>query len=293
MKIRCRQIESDDLDAVAALLCVGFADRDPAYWHRGFARHRDRGPPAGYPTYGFLIEAEGRIVGVLLTLHTRVRDAGHDSVRCNLSSWYVDPEFRAYGPMLDKMATRQDGVTYLNVTPAPHSWPMLEARHYRRYCFGQMLAVPALRRPRAGLSVQDARRPGALDALTPEDRALVRAHLDYGCVAYVCDDGRGARPLLFQRRTIGLVPNLKTFGQVPAMQLIYARDIDDAVLFAGPVGRRLLASHGTPLLVIDADGPIPGLAGRYFAGRAPKYQRGVVPVRLGDLAYTELVLFGP
>ena len=293
MAIHCRQIASDDLDAVATLLCVGFADRDPAYWHSGFARHRDRGPPAGYPTYGFLIEAEGRIVGVLLTLHTRIRDAGQDSVRCNLSSWYVDPEFRAYGPLLDKMATRREGVTYLNVTPAPHSWPMLEARNYRRYCFGQMLAIPALRRPRKGLSVLDAGRAGALDALSPEDRALVRAHLDYGCVAFVCDDGEGARPLLFQRRSIGLVPNVKTVGQVPAMQLIYARSLADAVLFAGPVGRRLLISQGTPLLVIDAEGPIPGLVGRYFDGRGPKYQRGSAEVRLGDLAYTELVLFGP
>ncbi len=293
MTIRCRQIDCADLHGVAALLSRGFPDRDPSYWHRGFARHRDRSPPDGYPRYGFLLEADGRFVGVLLTLHSLVHEAGQDGVRCNLSSWYVEPEFRAYGPLLDKMATRGAGVTYLNITPAPTTWPMLEARHFRRYCPGQVVALPALGRVRTGLRVRDARRDEALRSLSAEDRAIARAHLDYGCIGFVCDDGTGARPLLFQRRTIGRVPGLDRSIPVPAVQLVYARSLDDVALFAGPVGRRLLLTYGVPVLVVDAEGPLPGLPGRFFAGRAPKYQRGAMPVRLGDLAFTELVLFGP
>jgi hypothetical protein len=44
--------------------------------------------------------------------------------------------------------------------------------------------------------------------------------------------------------------------------------------------------------MVDANGPVAGLGGRYFAERLPKYFRGPVEPRLGDLAYTEAALFG-
>jgi hypothetical protein len=45
-------------------------------------------------------------------------------------------------------------------------------------------------------------------------------------------------------------------------------------------------------VLLDACGPAPGLVGRFFKDRAPKYFRGARPPRLNDLAYTEAVLFG-
>lgn len=292
MDVRCRQIQEEDLDAVVALLCRGFSDRDTAYWNRGFARHRERRPPAGYPLYGFLLEAGGNIVGVLLTLHSAPEGDG-GPVRCNLSSWYVEPEFRSHGPLLDRMASRRKEVTYLNVSPAPHTWPILEASRYRRYCDGQMLAIPALSIPGRGQAVRAVAKGDDLGDLSGDDRALARDHLGYGCIGFVCRDRDGPRPILVQKRGIGLVPNFKRWGQVPAAQLIYARDIGDVALFGARIGRHLLGRFATPLMVIDARGRIPGLVGRYFPGRAPKFQRGAAVVRLGDLAYTELVLFGP
>jgi hypothetical protein len=68
--------------------------------------------------------------------------------------------------------------------------------------------------------------------------------------------------------------------------------MSDFVRFAGTLGRFLL-KRGMPVFMLDANGPIEGLAGVYFAGRAPKYFRGPAQPRLGDLAYTEAVLFGP
>jgi hypothetical protein len=50
--------------------------------------------------------------------------------------------------------------------------------------------------------------------------------------------------------------------------------------------------RGRPVIILDADGPIAGLAGRYFADTTPKYFRGPAAPRLGDLAYTEAALFG-
>jgi hypothetical protein len=78
---------------------------------------------------------------------------------------------------------------------------------------------------------------------------------------------------------------------VPCAQLIYCRDVSDIVRFAGPIGR-FLARRGRPFVVIDANGPIEGLIGRYFDNTMPKFFRGPVRPRLGDLAFTETALFG-
>jgi hypothetical protein len=80
-------------------------------------------------------------------------------------------------------------------------------------------------------------------------------------------------------------------GFVPCAQLIYCRDVSDLVRFAGPVGRAL-AWRGRPLVLIDANGPIPGLLGWFGRGRMPKYFKGPQRPRLGDLAYTEYALLG-
>ena len=78
---------------------------------------------------------------------------------------------------------------------------------------------------------------------------------------------------------------------IPCAQLIYCRDIADFVRFAGPIGR-FLALRGRPLVIVDANGPIAGVAGTYRRGTAPKYFRGPLRPRLGDLAYTEYALLG-
>jgi hypothetical protein len=53
-----------------------------------------------------------------------------------------------------------------------------------------------------------------------------------------------------------------------------------------------LTARGRPLVIIDSNGPIPGLVGKYFSNKAPKYFKGPDRPRFGDLAYTEAVMFG-
>ncbi len=90
-----------------------------------------------------------------------------------------------------------------------------------------------------------------------------------------------------------MIPNVKQIGQIGCFQLIHGHAGEDFPRFAGSIGRLLLRRHATPWIVIDANGKVPGLKGRFFPGRAPKYARGPHAADPGDLAYTELVLFGP
>jgi hypothetical protein len=53
-----------------------------------------------------------------------------------------------------------------------------------------------------------------------------------------------------------------------------------------------LLRRGLPLVILDANGPVRGLVGKYFDQTMPKYFKGPEPPRLGDLAYTETALFG-
>src|SRR4051812_36993281 len=97
---------------------------------RGLRRQATRGVPGNYPRFGYMLDNEGVPVGVLLLLYS-VRDCiGEMTVHCDLSSWYVEPGYRLYAPMLTKIAQRHDEVTYFNISPAPWTWPIIEAQGF-------------------------------------------------------------------------------------------------------------------------------------------------------------------
>ena len=290
--LRCRSIDADDLEAVIRLLGRAFPARSASYWAAGFARHIARNHPADRPRFGFILEADGAAVGVLLTLHTEQDFRPGGGTRCNLSSWYVDPRFRPQAALLDRMAARNADVTYLNVTPAPHTWPLLKANGFVRHVRGQILAVPILARRHPGVSIRPVETDDPLDDLDAPERRLVHDHVGYGCLGFVWSDGETRGALLLQRRLIGLgglVPGLR----IPCLHVIYCRSVGDLARVAAPLGRVLLGRYRQPLLLVDAAGPVDGLPGRFFEGRGVKFTRGPTPLEPGDLAYTELVLFGP
>lgn len=290
-KVRCRTIEDDDLDAVVRLLRVGFPDRSEAYWRTGLERHRSQPLPDDVPRYGYVLERDGAIVGVLLALYRTVTDEAGTHLRCNLSSWYVLPEFRALGTLLDGFAMRDRRVTYTNVSPAPQTWRMHEARGFKPVCSGQMLVMPLLAGLGRGRRVRAA-RPESLRLLPEPEARLVADHIAYGCIGLVCSEGDKAWAVLFQRRAIKLRPGETRWPRLPCLQLVYRSTALDLPAFLGAIGRHLILRHAMPWFVLDAVGKLPGLAGHFFDGRAPKYARGPNPPATGDLTYTEVVLFG-
>jgi hypothetical protein len=132
----------------------------------------------------------------------------------------------------------------------------------------------------AGVVVGVETRPDA--QFEPSELELLTAHKEYGCVSLWCVTSGRAYPFVFMPRVVK--------GVIPCTQLIYCRDIEDFVRFARPIGR-YLAKHGRPVVIIDSNGSIPGLVGKYFDGKLPKYQRSGA-AEFWDLAYTEAVMFG-
>jgi hypothetical protein len=281
--VRCREIVVSDLEGVIGLLTEGFQHvRDRAYWTNAIQALSEYASPPGYPKYGYLLESNGLPVGVLLLVFYAASVGGTTRVRCNTSSWYVRSAFSSYAPILARKATRHPDVTYLNITPSPHTWPMLEAQGYRRFANGVFVSVPALSRSSSDLTIHLTSRGVPRDSIPqlPETDLLL-AHQAYGCLSLVGVSGDQQYPFVF---------GLRRKHGVPLAHLVYCRDQQDFVRYAGPLGR-FLAKRGFPLVVLDCNGPVCGLVGWYVADK-PKYFKGSDSPPLGDLAYTERVMFG-
>ena len=242
-----------------------------------------RSVPAGFPRYGYVIESDGKLVGIMLLIFSMIWENDEAKIRCNGSSVYVDPAFRLYAPLLTNKALGFKGVTVLNVTPADHTHKMIETLGFIRYSAGNFVAIPLFSRaPKdVPLRVIDAQTQPDAPFDSHEHELLVQ-HQNFGCKSLWCVTPEGAHPFVFRIRRV---------KRVPCAQLVYCRSIDDFVRFAQPIGWFLARSTRRLLVLLDANGPVPGLVGKYFVGR-PKYFSGPDRPRLGDLAYTETSMFG-
>jgi len=286
--IRCREIFASDIDAIADLLTRGFVTRPRDYWMQGLRRQAAREVPHGYPRFGYMLDHDGAPVGVLLLLYSARSDGGEAAIYCNLSSWYVEPAFRNYAPMLTSVAQRLKEVTYFNISPAHWTWPIIEAQGFRNYCQGLFFSLPALSPATAGMTIEivtpDTTR---IEGLAAGEVELLRRHAAHGALSLVCHAAGRVSPFV-------LMPMRIRRGWIapPAMQLIYCREMAEFVACAGAIGRSLLR-RGKISVIVDANGVIEGLHGIYTERRGRKYFKGPNRPRLGDLSDTELVIYGP
>jgi hypothetical protein len=287
VKPRFREIRESDIEATADLLTRGFVHRSRDYWMRGLRRQGARSLPQNTPRYGYLLENDDKPVGCLLLIYSTKMIDGEAATCCNVSSWYVDAEFRNYAALFASMTQKRKDVTYFNVTPALPTWPILEAQGFKIYCRGLYFSLPALSRSGRGMHVEAVTPDTASVAgLSDGELAMLKRHASYGCLSLVCRTAEEAVPFIFfpLRKRRGIIP-------LPALQLGYCREIADYVRCAGAIGRYLLR-RGRPIVILDANGPIAGLTGLYSEARGRKYFRGPSQPRLGDLADTELAIFG-
>jgi hypothetical protein len=286
-KPRFREIQENDLDAIADLLTRGFVHRSRDYWMLGLRRQSMRSPPEGAPRYGYLMEDDGRPGGCLLLIYsTKVID-GEATTCCNVSSWYVDPEFRNYAALFASMTQKRKDVTYFNVTPAVPTWPILEAQGFQAYCRGLYFSLPLLSRADSDMRVVAvASDTESIAGLSDEELTMLKRHAGYGCLSLVCRTAQEAVPFIFfpLRKRGGIIP-------LPALQLGICREISDFVRCAGAIGRDLLW-RGKPIVILDANGAMTGLPGVYTEERGRKYFKGPHQPRLGNTADTELAIFG-
>jgi hypothetical protein len=286
-RVRCRLINGEDLDAVLRLLQAGFPGHKPGSWKTGLERMTRRSLPLGAPRYGYCLDVNGEIAGVILLIASSRRVNGEDTPFVNVASWYVIPRYRAYAQLLVSMALRNKTVTYTNVTPAPHTWPIVESQGYTRYCHGLFYAAAILTPPARDVSVMPfAEVSGMTEVRSVANFDMLKRHHELGCKVVIVRDGQSLSGYVFQKYCIRR-------GRIalPALLVLHGPDRQQLVRITGNLGRHFLR-HAAPFLVMDANGPVDGLRGFYTSARGRKYFKGPHQPALCDLADSEFSIFG-
>ena len=280
-RIRCRQIEDADTEAIALLLTKSGFGGSKEVWLERLDRLARHPTPVGCPKYGFLLEVNNVSVGVLLLIHMSNSDEG--TIKCNVSSWFVWPAFRVYASLLVKYALSRSDVTYFNISPRPHTLNTLKAQGYAEYCNGRFVAIPALSRTQAEVRIENIEatvEPGP--DLSRFEVDLLINHHELGCLSVIAMAAGVRYPFVFQVR--------KKRRFVRFAELIYCRNFQSFIDLAAPIGY-FLARRAIFLVTVDANGPIRGLIGKYQI-TTPKYFKGPKRPELGDIAYSERVVLG-
>ncbi|MGE3619858.1 MAG: hypothetical protein AB7L84_05275 [Acidimicrobiia bacterium] len=116
-----RPVTDDDLPAVAAFLSANLNQRvSPEAWIRAV-----RVPWAvDAPNHGFLLEADGEVVGAYLAYYSERSVEGRTVRFCNLGAWCVLEAHRFRGLALLKALLAQDGYTFTDLSPSGSVIPL-------------------------------------------------------------------------------------------------------------------------------------------------------------------------
>lgn len=277
-----RELEERDLPELTQLMLEGFPRHPRAFWEDSLRRIKNRVRAPGTQEYGYGIEEDG-LQGAVLTLGSLHGPADSPQTIVNISSWTVRPSHRGVPAReLYRHASRFDHFTYSNLSPAPHTLKTIAQSGFRERTAGQIIAIgvrAADRRPTQIVSAQDAERAG----LTSQKTEMLRYHSNLGCIAFCLELPDRLAPLIFLPRRIK--------PGIPVAQLIYCEQMNDFQDSSRSVYLWLLA-RGYPAILVDASGPIIGLLGKYFPGRAPKYYKGQPPLYAVDHTYSEMIYVG-
>lgn len=270
-RVRCRAIAESDLDGLADLLARGFPRSTRRYWTDGFARWKNFPVIEGVPRFGYVLDGGFGPVGVILLISSK----RGEQIISNLSSWYVEPQWRTHSTPLISMATKLKHVTYLNASPAPHTWRTLQAQSFKPYNFGRSIVFGL---PGRG-TVSDVIPDGLPEA------QLLRDHRALGMTALVVERDGIVSPFVFKPRRLDK-------PRVPVMDVMFCRGPDDFRRCLPALSRHFLPRSLGFLIDGDMPSSISGALSHYAQGKEPRYFKGPYRPVLGDLAYTEKVLFG-
>lgn len=278
--LQIRDIAEADLGAVVTLLAEGFPRRPAAYWQRALTILATRPAVGDLTRFGYILETEGTIDGVILVISSKVGD----TVRRNLSSWYVRERSRGSAVFLFKRAIRERNCTYLNLSPSETARPIALALGFRAYTAGTLLLDTRAAVLLGGLVIRPL-APGDRAALPEAEQEMIDRHLSCGCAGLVLGEGEIA---LYRRGRLK--------GLVPSAQFVQGRPA--TLLAAAPGLMRALAIRGIPVALVDMplgisqETPLPFWA-RTFPERAVRFAKGLDWPEAGDLRDTEIALFGP
>lgn len=230
--VAVRAVQPADIPAICGLLAEAsregtFEPMQAAAWRQIFTYKwlTDKSDS------GFVLADGDRVVGFLGTIYARREINGKAGLVCNLSSWYVCPQYRGWGIALLRAALRDD-VTYTSLSPTPESQQALALLGFRPLGHTRLWLLPGwhaetLRRPRPQIITDPAR---VRAALTPPQQRIFDDHAPY-CLQLVVRDAGESAYIVARRRirrrprpTPRLPRRLHRIVRLPYSELLYCSD---------------------------------------------------------------------
>jgi hypothetical protein len=274
-----REISFEALDTTLPILSRGFPGMRRGGWSAAIDRLRRFGVSGPKTRAGYVLEQKGRDVGVILTIpSSRPDDPARPIV--NLSSWYVDPEYRWRAPHMLQSVTASDTTLYTDLTATPSVRTMIERFGFRGWTEGTLVFVlPQFALGFAKGSQMMPLRDLPSNAFSEPMHRMLEQHAALDCVVGGLWDGEALHPVVFSR---------KNYRGIRAARLIFADD--RATLFAHlPAISRFLLREKFLLLAVNADYR-ERIAGSIFTHRsAPAFYKGAQAPAPCDLAFSEFV----
>src|SRR5262245_23889017 len=113
--VEVEPITDADIRTVAEFLHQKMAsDVTAADWRRAMSPPWD----VEQPNHGYLLRANGNVVGAYLAFYSERLVNGRRRRICNLGAWGVDDESRATGLQLIRSLLRQRGYTFTDLSPS-------------------------------------------------------------------------------------------------------------------------------------------------------------------------------
>lgn len=278
---RVRPMAPADMDQVCRLLEHGFAPS--GIKARQWTRLLDHPWASDWGERGWVLEAGNEIGGFLGTVWAERTIGGKSGRVCNLSSWYVRPEYRGWGMTLLTAAVEHGGdATWTSFTPGPTSRAAFDATGFtemqsHRIVLPPLLHAGTLLRSRPKVTTD----PVAVRELLDDgQRRVFDDHAPYDCLQMVVSQGAAHAYLVVKRRGV---------RRVPYSEILHCSAPDLLARHLERVKLAILRRQRTVFLTADARlfpvRPRGVLASKYTCIRSPLFGAEEM-----DKLYSELVL---
>ena len=246
------------------------------------------------PDLGFILARDDEIDGFLGTIYARREIRGETHVTCNLSSWYVRPDYRGWGTALLATATRDESITYTGLTPRPVSRPILKALRFtplveRKIVMPPLFQAETLRASRPTISFD----PGVVRrSLDERQQRIFDDHAPYECLQLVLQARSEQAYIVAKRHTMSLQRlrrRLPFRAKLPYSEILYCSAPSLLARHLEYVKLSILRRQRTLALAADERlFPVPprGIPKRDYA----VYRSPLLSARDLDKLYSEFVL---
>jgi len=248
-----RSASPADVEQLCRFLHQGFAGNVPiGAWQRLF----DYGWIGEKPDFGRVLTVGNDITGFIGAIYASRKINGRTGSVCNLTSWYVLPDYRGWGVELLAAAVSNKDLTYTALTPGPAATQMLEAMGFARsntckIALPPLAQIDTLLQRELSISFDPETIRRSLD---DTQRQIFDDHVGCDCLPLSLSAGSEHTLLIVKRRVGGnarLNRLFSTAAKVAYSEILYCSDPNMLARHLERAKLAILRRQRTLLLVCD------------------------------------------